>query len=184
MSNRFLSHLRTPSPSTVIAILALVLALSGGAIAKDKLNKDEVTHLTITGGPVTSVDPDDGAAEIPLSTETYTQKAGEVLLVSAFADITGVPQGEATCDLSVVLEGQSPDPGWNFGIYDMFQLARRGDGGDRIGDTVLPAPETDQLITLTARAHEEDFGELSEEGDCTDDTFTVSLRATLTTLRN
>lgn len=176
-----------PSSATVIAFVALVFAMAGGAVAKDKIDKDEVTVVTTTGGPVQSVNPSEEPpeAEIPLSNPTFTQKAGEAALVSAEADISGVPQETANCDLFVVVSDRA---GSLIGLF-MEQLARRGDPGTLGGSRAVAAPATDREITLSAFAQEaippDDQGNpVPDEGQCDAETFTVSVRVSITTLRN
>lgn len=53
MRATFLSHLR-PTPATAIALAALVFATTGAVVAKatPQVDRDEVTLVTLTGGPV------------------------------------------------------------------------------------------------------------------------------------
>jgi len=185
------SFLRAPSPATAVAIVALVVAASGGAIAKDKLDKDEVTNLAVTGGPILSEDPSDGPVSIALSPNTFTQKAGEALLATAYIDVGGTLPEDATCDLYVGVQGNSTTTrGWGFGIIDdLFELAQRGDPGDRTGSAALPAPDTDEELELTADVLElippDENGDPAEDtGQCDTNQFEVEIVVTLTSLRD
>lgn len=191
-----------PSPATILSAIALLFAMAGGAVAADKINKDEVTVVTTTGA-ISTTGPTNGDGDaIPLTDDTFTQKAGEVLLVSAELTGTGVAGETATCDLEIIVAGGegNGNPDNLVGLF-MRQLARRGDPGDRAGSQALPAPATDRDITLSAFAQEqippdengspqEDTGQcdggenIGGDTDTFTDTFTVSLRVSITTLRN
>ena len=180
------------------AVLGISAVVMTTATAKDKFkpDTDEVTNTVVTGTPVLTADPDPNnpaanAVDIPLSSTTFTQKAGEVVVISAAMDeatLNRTTPPDQFCDLFVAVEGTGAHDAWNFGLYDIFSTARRGDGGDRIDDAVLPAPTTDQTYTLAARAQEVDFEpgftEPGDTGDCTDDEFTVSVTISFTTLRD
>jgi hypothetical protein len=183
-----------PTLTGVVATLALVLALSGGAIAKpDKAAPppgDEVAVVTTTGGPVTNTGPgefDEGitSTPIPLADPTFTQKAGEVIVLSSAADITA-PQEQAHCDTEVVITADS-EPAVNEIFLSMVVLARRGDPG-LFGDSeVLAAPLADREITLVAELQQYEVGgEFPGEEDvtCTDEVATASVRVSITTLRS
>lgn len=174
--SRLLRQLR--SPSTILAIFALLFAMAGGAVAKDKIDKDEVTVVTTTG-EVTTTAP--GLYTIPLTDPTFTQKAGEVALISAEVEME--PENFSDCDVRVVVAGIAP-----LGL-EMPMLTSRGDVGDPGASQALAAPEADREITLTAEASVEEFEEAGPpDGQCKDGgdpvSFTVSLRVSISTLRN
>lgn len=186
------SHLR-PTPATVIALLALVFATTGVAAAKpaDKVDKDEVTLVTLTGGPVDTTVPNE---EVPItlngeSTFSFTQKAGEaVQLIAEAALVETAGVGECGVDV-IVYDSLNVDPeGRTWGTRSSA-FRERGDFGEGTTDIDgLPAPASDRTVTLTAFARETDGCDETSlcetEGDCEEDTWSVSLRVTIVTIRN
>src|SRR5438270_3625708 len=104
-----LFRVRAPSPATVIAVIALVFAMAGGAIAATGVNQGPVAVVTTKGGPATvtgaTADPNNGGQLIPVANPTFTQKAGQVVLVAGELNVTGTNQGEQNCDLEVTVAG-------------------------------------------------------------------------------
>lgn len=186
------SLIRGPSPATVLAVLALVFAMTGGAVAAgQKIPKDdEVTVVTLTGGPVDTTEPNDDVP-IPLTessdTFTFTQRAGEAVeLIATFA----VSEEATFCNMVAFVYGA-----------DLPLLARpqfdfkseAGDFGEGSAVGGLAAPLEDREVTLHAIARELNggYGEGETEG-CDEpaggpddsDTWTVSLTLSIVTLRN
>jgi hypothetical protein len=145
----------------------------------------EVISMTATGSAESS---DAGPVEIPLSTDTFTQIAGEVLLISATADFqfNGNAPETTGCKAEVeVLE----EP--NLLIEDLNEKLQAGPN-KHTGSVAFPAPETNTTHTLTAvltQTNSED----EQPGKCLDltinppapidDNWTVSLVVTATRLR-
>lgn len=186
-----------PSPAMTVAVAALVFAMTGYAVGVPgtRPDRNEVEIQTTTGGPTQSVDP--GADEpIPIADPTFTQLAGEVALVSVDADIEGDPPDSELsqprgCDLfvSIVADTGSGVLAEDLG-FELVALDQRGDPTTKTADSqALPAPDADREITLVAFVTEaivpdEQGNPVPDEGQCDDDTFTVSLDVSVTTLRN
>lgn len=180
-----------PSPAMLVAIAAMVLATVGYAVAVPPTNpnrNDEVTAETTTGGPTESVDLSDGEVVIPIADPTFTQRAGEVALVSVDAQITGTPQEDGSfCDLFV---GFFADTGGEHDLgFELVELAERGDPTTKSADSqALPPPGVDREVTMHAFMTEavlpdEQGNPQPDEGQCDDDEFTVTLNIAVTTLR-
>ena len=186
-----------PSPAMTVAVAALVLAMTGYAVGvpAPKPDRNEVEIETTTGGPTQSVDPDVNQP-IPIADPTFTQLAGEVALVSVDADIEGDPPDDELeqprgCDVFVAVVGDTgsgvlaEDLG-----FELVALDQRGDPTTKTADSqALPPPDADREITLEAFVTEaivpdEQGNPVPDEGQCDDDTFTVSLDVSVTTLRN
>lgn len=182
--SRFLSHIRGPSPAAVLAMLALVFAVTGGAVAANKIDKDEVTTVTLTGGPVDTTEPN-ADVTIPLTDEsdefTFTQKAGEAVEVIATFD---VDSSQATfCNLTAFAYGVDL-PLQARPQFDFKSEAGELGEGSAIGG--LAAPAADREVTIRAIAREtdgcdQDVGEGEED---LSDTWTVSVTVSVVTLRN
>jgi hypothetical protein len=181
----------------IVAVAALVFAMTGYAVGvpATRTDRNEVEIQTTTGGPTQSIDPD-GNEAIPIADPTFTQRAGEVALVSVDADIEGDPPDSELeqprgCDLFVSVLG---DTGSGVAAQDLgFELValdQRGDPTTKTADSqALPAPDADREVTLEAFVTEaivpdEQGNPAPDEGQCDDDTFTVSLDVSVTTLRN
>jgi hypothetical protein len=177
-------HIPGPSPATVLAILALVFAVTGGAVAADKINKNEVTVVTLTGGPVDTTEPNEDVA-IPLTDEsdefTFTQKAGEAVeLIATFER----DDSQATfCNMTAFVYGVDL-PLQARPVFDFKSEAGELGEGSAVGG--LAAPTEDREVTLRAIAREgegcdEDVG----EGETNlSDTWTVSVAVSVVSLRN
>lgn len=186
-----LSRVPRPTLTGVIAIMALLLSVSGGAIAKST-DKDEVFVSVVTGGPVTNTGPgeeDEGSTstEIPLSNATFTQQPGQVLLISAVADISGIDQPTAHCDTEVNV---TADGAMDELFLNMFLLARRGDPGMLADSDALTAPAEARELTLQAEVVQNKV-DLNEDGegepevqDCSDEEATASVRLSVVTLQD
>jgi hypothetical protein len=188
------SRVRRPSAATVIAVAALVFAISGYAVAgpKDKDNKDEATVTTLIGGPV---DTDEAGVETPIplgAGASFTQKAGEPVMVVLHGTFTPQP-GTELCDVTAVVtdEDNPADLG-----AEVVELWERGFEGMFTDSEILVAPPVDTERNLRAFAIEaqdhpgfEGFGcdeedPESEPPDTGNDVWTVEVRVTIVTLRN
>jgi len=195
----FMRRIHAPSPAIVIAIIALVFAMAGGAIAATGTGKGPVSLVTATGGPVTVTaesaarvtDEEPFGHTIPLSgTTTFMQKAGQALLFATELSATNTDYS-ATCDLYVLVSVSTGGSGSGSGFgLDTRVLAERGGSKDSLDSVALAAPAADRVITLSwARAWA--YREL-EDGtthDCADendnftsDTWTLSLRVSVITM--
>jgi len=181
---------RRPSPAMVVAIVALVFGLAGGAVAKDqkdKADKDEVTVETSTAGPITTTDPSQEEPElIPLV--DFTQRAGEIALVSVNADIDGPAQDVAGCDVLIGVVADTGSGENDLG-FELARLARRGDPTIKTADSqALPAPASDTAVSLDAFVTEsnppDEEGNPSEDGTCDEETYEVTFTVSITTLRD
>ena len=150
MRARLLSHLR-PSPATAIALVALVFATTGGIVAKppsEKPGQDEVTLVTLTGGPV---DTTTSGEQVPIplngaATFVFTQRAGEAVQLILTVDATG----PATfCDMAAIVYGEGIPLGARVDVF-----SNKGEVGEGSGIGGLPAPATDTIVTLKAIAME------------------------------
>jgi hypothetical protein len=83
-------HIHRPSGSTIIAVTALVFAMGGYAVAvpPDDKKKEEVLLETTSAGPAGNSEGGD-RIEFPLTDDSFTQKAGEPVVVIAELDYTG-----------------------------------------------------------------------------------------------
>lgn len=187
--SKILAHIRAPSPGVVIAALALVFAMTGAAVAGDKLNKDEVTVVTTTGGPVDVVAVGTEVA-IPLTNPSFTQKAGEAVLLSATILVTyDPPPGDpafAPCDLFVIVSDSATSSYYvsDVGLH-MTRLAERGDHGDLNDSGAIPAPTSDTLRTLTVTAEKHPNPDhLCDSADNIAQVHEVSVRVSIVTYRN
>jgi hypothetical protein len=179
------SRLRATSV-TAIALVALVLASTGAAVGKPATEPpggNEVTLVTLTGGPVSTTTP---GAQVPIplngeSTFVFTQKAGEAIELI----LTANPSGDTAtfCDMAAIVYGDGIPLGAR---VDLFSNKGEVGLGSAIGG--LPAPATDTIVTLKAITMESsEFcdGEVpGEPGPADTDTWTVSVRVTIVTLRN
>jgi hypothetical protein len=166
--------------------------MAGGAVAADKFNKDEVTVVTLTGGPVQT-----GAADqevtIPLngaSTYSFTQHAGEALQL-----ITRVDADKGTssfCEISTyvfdTVGSSSNNNGGTMGTRVDNATDRGGPGFGLADISGLPAPASDTTVTLRAFTQENgpncDNPNIPTTGTGNDDSWTVSVRVSVVTLRN
>ena len=141
-----------PSRATVIAMLALALAVSGTASAAPKANpSDEVLLQTASGGPITISNA--GATEgefsyeevpIPLINGSFTQLAGEAVVIAARMQPTHV---SGTCDLRVHVTDQNDNPGVGMLMRSFWE---RGEVGQVADVEALPAPSVDTPRVLVA----------------------------------
>jgi hypothetical protein len=187
-ASRFLTSIRrrfAPSPGVIVAALALVFALAGVAVGAKTVDRDEVTVVTATGGPVSTTGPEDSnftEVAIPLSIESFTQRAGESVLLNATADIQRT-SATNPCDVEVVV---TAGDGQGAGLH-MQNLSERGDEGDATASEGLPAPASDTVQPLDAfvRVIAFEEGQGGEFGFCEEsDTFLASVRVSIVTLRN
>ncbi len=183
---RFLSRVIS-RPGVIVAALALVFALAGVAVGADKINRDEVTVVTATGGPVSTTGPEEGSnhiqVAIPLSIESFTQRAGESVLLNASADVQRTSPVNP-CDVEVVVFTSDEPQGAGLHMQD---LSERGDHGDSTASEGLPAPASDTVRTLEALVAVAPFeeGQGGEFGFCDEsDTFSASVRVSIVTFRN
>jgi hypothetical protein len=178
-------HIRRPSPATVLAVVALVFAVTGGAVAADKMNKDEVTVVNLTGGPVDTTAPHEDVT-IPLTDEsdefTFTQKAGEAVELIATFD---TDSSQATfCGMTAFVYGVDL-PLQARPVFDFKSEAGELGEGSAIGG--LAAPTEDREVTLRAIARETEDGcdeDVGEGETNLSDTWTVSVAVSIVTLRN
>lgn len=182
--SKFWSHIRGPSPATVLAILALVFAVTGGAVAGNKIDRDEVSVVTLTGGPVDTTEPNEDVP-IPLTEGsdefTFTQKAGEAVEIIATFD---VDSSQATfCNLTAFVYGIDL-PLQARPQFDFKSEAGELGEGSAVGG--LAAPAADREVTLRAIARENDgCDEDAGEGETEfSDTWSVSVAVSVVTLRN
>jgi len=170
-----------PTPATVLSAIALLFAMAGGAVAADRINRDEVTVVTTTGGPVDVIQTDDPVA-VPLVSPSFTQKAGEAVMVTAqiLVSYPGRVDGSHGCDVFVDLfdSSNSGEAG-----FEMRRLWERGAFGDPTGTTGLPAPASDTIRTLTAEARLVTGG-FSCAGNPDEWVYRVSVRVSIVTYRN
>jgi hypothetical protein len=177
-----------PSPAAVLSIIAIVLAMTGGAVAADKLDKDEVTVVTLTGGPVDTTSPNEDVT-IPLTsgsdTFTFTQKAGEAVEVIATFDVSS----QATfCNMVAFVYGVDL-PLQARPQFDFKSEAGELGEGSAIGG--LAAPAEDREVTLHAIARELGSGsgdgsgcDEEVEGVADSDTWSVGVTVSVVTLRS
>ncbi len=184
----FLSRIG-PSPGVIVAALALVFALAGVAVGAKSTDRDEVTVVTATGGPVSTTGPDEGhdhtEVALPLSIGSFTQRAGESVLLNATADVQRTSPTNP-CDVEVVVFTGDQLVPVGAGLH-MQDLSERGDEGDGTASEGLPAPASDTVQPLTAlvRVFAFEEGQGGEFGFCEEtDTFSVSVRVSIVTLRN
>lgn len=193
MRGKFISSFR-PTPATVIAILALVIAMTGGAIAATS-NKGPVTVFTTTGGPFTQVG-EGGTGEDRIivalaSPNSFTQKTGQVALIAAELDTTGsfpdpnTEGGGFTCDLIVQVNVHYAGlDQFGVGVLSVMDLANRG--GVRAGRTdsgALAAPASSRVVTLDAQVFVE--GPPGPDGaptECANDSYTFTIRVSVATM--
>ncbi len=183
-SSKILSYIRGPSPATVLAILALVFAVTGGAVAAGKINKDEVTVVTLRGGPVDTTESNVDVT-IPLTEGsdefTFTQKAGEAVELVATFD---PDSSQATfCNMTAFVYGVDL-PLQARPQFDFKSEAGELGEGSAVGG--LAAPTADREVTLRAIAREndgcdEDVGEGEQD---LSDTWSVSVVVSVVTLQN
>ncbi len=190
---RFLSRIG-PSPGVIVAALALVFALAGVAVGAKTTDRDEVTVVTTTGsasahGPVEHEPGDVSETEIQLTPiDSYTQRAGESVLLNGTIDVQNIsPYEQAPCDVFVrVFSGESGGDEGRAGLI-MAYLFERGEVGDAADSEGLPAPAVDTTRTLKAEVMVDPFDEHQggDFGDCDpSDTYNVSVRVSIVTLRN
>ena len=185
MLGRLRHRLRSPASLTAAAIVTLVMAVGGFAAIAKKQDKDEVTMRTITGGPTQTTDPFEEVA-IPLANATFVQRAGEAMIVMVRADFTPSPDTHF-CDVAVFVSDAN-DAG-AVGIF-FEESAEKGDIGQATGSELMAAPAVDTTHTLQAVVVEDPADEPRCDGPDEDDqvvredTWTVSLRVTVASLRN
>lgn len=181
--------LRPPSPAAVVAILALTVATAGTAVAADKVkeDKDEITITTLVGGPVDSTDPFT-QVPIPLTDATFVQQPGEMLVISATAELVQSEETAFCGALVVVTDTNHPE---QLGL-EMFSHTELGDWGQLTDSAALgtvTSPTTRQLAAYVI----ENGGPGSEwpcdsvneeEPDGGQDTYTATVTVTVTTLRD
>jgi hypothetical protein len=181
----------------VLTALTLLLVSVNSALAVKpdtpggKTGTDEVTTVTVTSEPVLVTDtyyPDQLTLSLdPATQSSFTQKAGEVVLVSAQASMQET-EGTNFCGIEVrVIDSQSP------GDMNLRMTAHtnKGEYGELADSTILVAPATDTPRSFEgwASMNPEDSGcdTIDEfdppEGPAHDDAWTVSLRVSITTLR-
>lgn len=180
-----------PTPATIVSVIALLFAMTGGAIAADKLNKDEVTVVTVTGGPIDVITPGEAVA-IPLTVPTFTQKAGEPVLLSATILVTYTPSPESgdpafsPCDLFVDVFDSATSSYYVSDVgLKMRRLGERGDYGDLNDSGAIPAPTSDTLRTLTVLAEKRPNPDAPcDTAEAQAQVHTVSVRVSIVTYRN
>lgn len=178
-----------PSRATVIAMLALAFAVSGTASAAPKANpNDEVLLQTASGGPTTVSNAGENPWEflydpvpIPLTDGSFTQLAGEAVIIAARMERTHVSGG---CDLRVHVTDQNDNPG--VGML-MRSFVERGEVGQVADVEALPAPAVDTPRVLVAAANiglEDKPGcQYDEFGDPVPTEWTVALSVTVIRVR-
>lgn len=174
--------LRRPSSATVIAFLALVFAIGGYAVAvppQDK--KEEVVLTTVTSGPFET----EAGESDPVALPSFTQRAGEAVLIAVTADRDYLGQETDVCGVTVELFASS---GSELAIVSGIEAHTQKGPDPSTAATALPAPATDTVRTLEAQvrengANEEFDGCTDQAGEPVDAHWTVSLTVTITRLR-
>jgi hypothetical protein len=179
-----------------IAVLAVLLITTGNATAqkagKAKPNTDEVSIVSLASNTVTVTELGYDK-EVPLlldgkPTYTFTQRAGEAVIVSAVADMQ--PIGDTNfCQVDVrVIDATEGHPG-DLGLY-MTAHTNKGDPGESGDSTVLVAPASNRTRTVRAFSYLPDYEngcdmEMEGEDDPPyDDAWSVSVRVSVITLRS
>jgi hypothetical protein len=160
---------RRPFSLMVVVFVALVVAIGGFAAVMT--DGDEVTLRPSRGGPVQTTSPE-ASVEIPLSNPTFTQRAGEAVLLIAQARTRESRLSPCSVFIEVV------DSTGEAGIA-MEDAADRGSVGALAENELLPARATNTVRTLSAFA--------TEGPDCDvdgEDTWTVSVNVSIVSLRN
>jgi hypothetical protein len=144
------------APVATLVLIALVFVLAGNGGAAPR------TLITLTGGPVqtpTYTDDDQvGNVEvtIPLngaSSYTFTQKAGEALLITAEAVMTSGSTANF-CGAQVSVRGVADEnvfpnsAGW-LGL-NMTQHTNKGDYGELTDSRAIPAPAANRSFNIEA----------------------------------
>lgn len=117
-----------PSPATVVSVIALLFAMTGGAIAASNVNKDEVTittssqTVTIYGPDMSDPDYPNNFTLVPMQFPSVTQKAGEAVQLIAKMSHIGPDQEDenAPCEQRVELYTEA------FGAAEMRDYFQRG----------------------------------------------------------
>lgn len=164
--------LRMRRPSAVTAVLFAALVAAVGGLAAVATNKDEVTLRAVSGGPVQTGAPGEDV-EISLTNASFTQRAGEAVLLIADADTSA--NRVSSCTVHVVVHTTDAD-----GALFVEDVADKGEIGDDTEHELLPAPATNTPRTLEAFA-EEDPDSCDVDGE---DTWTASVNVSVVTLRN
>ena len=190
MFARVVSILRAPA---FVALVVLMLAATAtiGASSKPIADKDEVSIITITGGPVDTT-TQGAEVTIPLNGQdrfVFTQRAGDVvqIVTAVTADPNTAPGTSGFCDMTAIVY----DDGTNIGTRADFSTNKGEYGEGGAGITALAASATDRTVTLTAFARE-DFDFCDEDlydndgllFDSGPDTWTVSVKVSIITVRN
>lgn len=162
MRSKFLSYLR---PATALGLVAIVFAMTGNAGAAPR------TIATLTGGPVQTPtltsEEEIGAIEvnIPLNgapSYSFTQKAGEALLISAEAVLTPGSTnnfcGARVSVRGVVDENVFPNSAAWLGL-NMTQHTNKGDYGELTDSRAIPAPAANRTIEIEAVVVEGEMGQ-------------------------
>ena len=155
MRSKVLSYLR-PTPATALGLVAIVFAMTGNAGAAPR------TIATLSGGPVQTPtltsEEEIGTVEvnIPLNGQpsySFTQKAGEALLITAEAVLT---PGATTnfCGARVSVRGVGdenvfPNSSAWLGL-NMTQHTNKGDYGSLTDSRAIPAPAATRTIEIEA----------------------------------
>jgi hypothetical protein len=180
----YLPNLR-PTPAAVVAITALVFAASGVAHGAPKPDRGEITLVTLSGSTSTT---SPAAYEIgdPIllngqATFAFTQAAGEA--VQLIASVDAVADPATFCDVTTIVYGESGGVLLPLGArVDYFsERGERGLGSDVGG---IAAPATDRPITLKAIAFESNSCDGGQDGDLGEDTWDLTLRVSVVTLRD
>lgn len=142
------------------------------ATPKPSETKGSVAVSTTTGSSGEIVGPTAESVSITLADPTFTQRAGQAILVAGEATLLqGPDQGVQTCDLTVDVVAAGAPLG-----FELVQLARRGDPTLLLGDSqALPTAAADRSITLSAQVTVSDAGQTEFTCD-PNETFSVSLR--------
>lgn len=143
MKDRHEDRVHAPSSTSVVAVgamlvamLALVFSLGGFAgAAGPKAATNDVELLTIATGSLEvaqGATSGDEQVTIPLTNATFTQTAGDTVLV--VAELSSVPSShDAFCDISNVAIGSAPD----LLLQNLF-LEPAGVGSNRQTEALAP----------------------------------------------
>lgn len=156
---------------------------------RDSVAFDETTFRSSSGGPVDSTDPG-VEVPIPLTNASFTQKAGEAVLIMAQAELTASAE-TSFCGAEVIVYDARPEPELpDVGLF-MWRHANKGDPGTLTEAELLAAPAVDTPRTLRAFVVEHDMDELEaescdgadEDGIVREDTWTARVDVTIAILR-
>jgi hypothetical protein len=162
-------HRRRPSPTTIIAIAALVIALGGTAIAASRYiitstsqikpsvvgelrGASIVAHLR-SARPVTAPASElaSGAAADPLAVASWIQRPGEVQELVGRAVVTAPSNSAATPTCTRAATGSTPGRLIITVLVDGKVLAQPAVPAGFVGPgepATAPRPETDNLFTI------------------------------------